>query len=884
MFDRRRRVATLLATLFSLSAGCPTGDTEPQDDQTQHCLDEGAYTCIDGDYYVCESSQWTLEDACADQCDIELGCVECTPSLAFCDANVAMLCAADGQSASVLMDCDEFEVECLDGECQFDDPCEEAAAWESNIGCEYWAVDLDNSENFIDDAAGAQFAVAVANIGGDIPAHVEVEINNGWQGEPLELELIDQADVDPGELHIFRLPRRDVDGVNMVANIDDGPQSWLASWAFRITSDTPIVAYQFNPLDQQFSNDASLLLPTTGLGQDHLVVTYTPANPVDTPMSPMNRTYVTVVGVEPETTVHVTPSYDITYGPGDCMDNDPWIYPTAVEMCDGKDNNCDGELPEDELDGDGDGWSSCMGDCDEADASTYPFAGEICDGLDNDCNVFTDEGVDGDGDGYSVCDGDCDDTDAATYPGALEDCDGVDNDCDGLIPEDESDRDYDGYMGCDDDCDDLDPLTYPFATEICDGIDNDCDGVDEASEDDDLDGLGPCDGDCDDRDAGSYTGATELCDGLDNDCDGIVPADEVDVDGDGAFACEDCDDTDPDTYPDAPELCDGIDNDCDGELLETADEDGDGFPPCTGVDEVIDGIAVLDGQSRTWTIGEFDTLNLETTFMTVWPPSDIPDLTGTWITSDKPVAVFTGVDMTMAVFHGGEDSCCAEHIEQQIIPSKSMGRSFVVSRSAIRSWDNPEPDLYRIIAYTDGTVVETSLPQPNDTFNLNAGEYHEFWSAEGFIVDSTGPLHVAQILAVGTDAINADWDAKGDSALLYVPAVEQRRPLYLFTTGEGFTLNYAVISKPAGVTATIDGFDVNAPLCYGPLPNGTLDGVDYEMWQCEISEGVHTVHSGTQAEGATDPIAVFVYGYYNAGSYAYPAGADLKPVNELSPN
>lgn len=80
--------------------------------------------------------------------------------------------------------------------------------------------------------------------------------------------------------------------------------------------------------------------------------------------------------------------------PEDCNDTDASTYPGAHELCDGRDNNCDGLVPLHENDADLDGFRSCENDCDDNDPTLNPNSVELpgnsvdedCDGSLGDCD------------------------------------------------------------------------------------------------------------------------------------------------------------------------------------------------------------------------------------------------------------------------------------------------------------------------------------------------------------------------------------------------------------------------------------------------------------------------------------------------------------------
>jgi hypothetical protein len=281
---------------------------------------EGDHRCAGDVLEVCEAGQWTVEEDCGLSgawCHAELGCIICTPDLVYCDDQLLMRCSPDGKSAELLADCSAIEGAVCNapaGACI--SLCDEAARNRSNLGCEYWAVDLDQwySEDMMNpDATAEQFALVVTNPQ-SFTVTVTVEVNDAPVGDPPNVVPVGTWDVGPFELVQIDLPQREVDGSVLYQN--EGTGTALTSQAFRVTATAPIVAWQFNPIYQMHTNDASILIPTPALDTRYWVLDYQGIGTAANPLSPSstNYSYLTIVGTEDGTEVSVTVTADV--GPG----------------------------------------------------------------------------------------------------------------------------------------------------------------------------------------------------------------------------------------------------------------------------------------------------------------------------------------------------------------------------------------------------------------------------------------------------------------------------------------------------------------------------------------------------------------------------------------
>lgn len=280
----------------------------------QHCVSPGVYD---------------VPVACAaDQtCIPEVGCAICNPDQLYCGAdNQVWQCDGAGTGGTMVSTCDAGLV-CSYGTCKT--PCDRALDEPSNVGCDFWATDLDNEAVrglISNDAAAQQYSVVLAN-NNDYAVQVQVLKNAGRVGDPLDEQVVVDATVDPRSVRQLDLPQREVDGTmgqNGTYAIGSGSNTFVSPHAYHVISSGPVVAYQFNPIIQQFSNDASTLIPIQALGRHYYVFGWPTANPCGPPPGEFgymesipDHTAITIVGVADGTEVTATATHPIIGSGGD---------------------------------------------------------------------------------------------------------------------------------------------------------------------------------------------------------------------------------------------------------------------------------------------------------------------------------------------------------------------------------------------------------------------------------------------------------------------------------------------------------------------------------------------------------------------------------------
>ncbi|MEZ4427291.1 MAG: IgGFc-binding protein [Nannocystaceae bacterium] len=288
----------------------PCAEGEYCDEQTETCQ---ACACTPGEQGSCADPMNI--DTCKDDCSgfepaecpigqvcVDDGCVAllCAPGSPTCaDADSYQICNDQGTDYGDPVECGPGET-CQGGTCL--SACAAAEQSLSNVGCEFWAVDMSNlppRDKYV-------YAVTVSNPDYDDPVTVEIYDRNNGGNE----QMIITDTIAPRQLKVFNLSGAHNGWQGYYAGQDAGilGSGVVLGRAFRIKTDLPVIATQFNPIGGAtgYTTDASLLLPTHTLGEDYIHLAWNRGFG--------NGSALNVVATENNTTITVTPSVNTQAG------------------------------------------------------------------------------------------------------------------------------------------------------------------------------------------------------------------------------------------------------------------------------------------------------------------------------------------------------------------------------------------------------------------------------------------------------------------------------------------------------------------------------------------------------------------------------------------
>ncbi len=298
------------------------------------------------------------------------------------------------------------------------------------------------------------------------------------------------------------------------------------------------------------------------------------------------------------------------------------------------------------------------------------------------------------------------------------------------------------------------------------------------------------------------------------------------------------------------------------------------------------------GEVLSWTIQAGEVVQL----------TQKQELTGSLVSSDKPVAVFGGSRCTQ--LPGKIDAC--DILQQQIPPLTSWGSEYALVPPPPRKGATAPPELtpYRIVGAADGTELAYDAeypPPPEAPARLNAGEVYDFSSNHPAVVRSQDAAHpfYAAALMTSAEALPADsaGSAIGDPDFVNLVPTSQALDHYVFYMepaypGAGLTL---VRQKGANGFAPveldcageIDNFQPIDPsgqvevahvrlveLVYVGL--GKTRGVPQTFARGTCSAGLHNITS-------KEPFLLYVWGVGDYVSYGYPGGSGVRFSDKFVP-
>lgn len=248
------------------------------------------------------------------------------------------------------------------------------------------------------------------------------------------------------------------------------------------------------------------------------------------------------------------------------------------------------------------------------------------------------------------------------------------------------------------------------------------------------------------------------------------------------------------------------------------------------------------------------------------------DLTGSRISSDKAIAIFSGHQRTQVpMVSNTSDNVSRDMLVEQLFPLKSWGRNaFLIPFAIPQDQDAQGEDQYRILANYDKTKIDT-----NGVYytTLNSGEFITGDLVNVLHVEANKPILVATYKKTAKrQGMSNDKD--GDPFMMLIPPKEQFSKVYLSLNMQAYTnFDTSGAIRDQYMTGIVPNTSIGKVYLDDVLLDSNIfikmgiSGYSYTI--LKVSSGTHTLKSDTE-------IGVYIYGYGPVNSYGYIGGMSAK--------
>ncbi len=258
-------------------------------------------------------------------------------------------------------------------------------------------------------------------------------------------------------------------------------------------------------------------------------------------------------------------------------------------------------------------------------------------------------------------------------------------------------------------------------------------------------------------------------------------------------------------------------------------------------------------------------------FYIPWNGGPDCDLTGSLISSDKPIAVFGGHERAAApsaLEYDFNDNATRDHLAEEMVPISIWGKHYVVVSSGqdVNLHRPAGGDMIRVISAFDSSTIRVN---GSVAAKLGRGRFYEFMAGAACSIQSDMPVLVAKYMQCTNGAI----DSLGDPDLTLVRPVEAFKPNYTLPGAhDGYVFKEAHLIVICDTTAA-----------YTTLRNGhLLKGSNWSRINgTAFQYGIFNSYAGEQRVESPLPCYAEEYAFSNADSYSYAGGGEYPYVDSL---